>query len=240
MKAKFLLILCLVCNIMFAQDDNDFTAENTLDTNNESSDSAKIGANGFQFQLENAGINSKFSEFGSGFFLNKLIMVSSKKIGALAKIDPNTNEAYKDLFCLDIKEDGDLSSPLLFSRILNTNDSEDQLTFSPDEKTVYFTRSDKDNSLQYKLYKADLQEDSHGNWINHKQLLTNYDNVSIENPHVDPKGEKLYFSSNMSDSYGGYDLYVASINENGTLGKPQNLGPNVNTPSELKNILRYH
>ncbi|SFZ90856.1 hypothetical protein SAMN05428642_1011179 [Flaviramulus basaltis] len=29
-------------------------------------------------------------------------MISSKKLGGLAKIDPNTNEAYKELFCLNI------------------------------------------------------------------------------------------------------------------------------------------
>ncbi len=46
-----------------------------------------IGANGFEFELLDAGVNTKYSEIGTGFFRNKLIMVSSKKLGGLAKID---------------------------------------------------------------------------------------------------------------------------------------------------------
>lgn len=234
MKPKYLISLCFASSFAFGQDASEFLVENEIKTNETIYNASNIDANGYQFSLTNAGINSKFSEFGSGFFLNKLIMVSSKKIGILDNIDPNTNEGYKDLFCLDIKEDGGLARPLLFSRILNTNHSEDQLTFTPDEKTVYFTRSDKNNSLEYKLYKADLEEDSHGNWINQKQVSINAANVSIENPYVTPKGDKIYFSSNMADSYGGYDLYVSNIKADGALGKPVNLGPNVNTPLDEK------
>lgn len=194
-----------------------------------------IDANGFSFELLDAGVNTKYSEFGSGFFRNKLIMVSSKKIGGFAKIDFNTNEAYKELFCLDVSTSGALSSPQLFSRILNTNDSEGQLTFSPNQKTVYYTRSSKENSLVYKLYKADLEEESHGNWINQELLDINSKNVSIETPFINSKGDKLYFAANnMDDSYGGYDLYVSDVNADGTLSTPKNLGSKVNTASDEK------
>ncbi len=234
MKTNVLAFILLSFSFAFSQGPSELIAENDINNDITSTSSAEIDNNGFNFEIINTDVNSKYSEFGSGFFMDKLIMVSSKKIGALAKIDPNTNEAYKDLFCLDIKENGSLSSPLLFSRILNTNNSEDQLTFTPDQKTVFFTRSDKGNSLEYKLYKADLEEDSHGNWINHKLLSVNENNVSIENPFVDPKGEKIYFSANMSNSYGGYDIYVADIKSDGSLGPATNLGPNVNTPSDEK------
>lgn len=201
---------------------------------NKASSSKSIDANGFEFELLDAGVNTKYSEIGSGFFRNKLIMVSSKKLGGLAKIDPNTNEAYKDLFCLDINKNGALSLPLLFSRILNTRDSEDQLTFSPDQKTVYYTRSSKGNSMEYKLYKAVLEEDSHGNWINEELLSINKTNVSIENPFMSPKGDKLYFSSNMPESNGGYDIYVSDIHTDGSLSTPENLGSTINTLSDEK------
>lgn len=232
MRISLFTSIILCCAFVFSQESSDLIAENNF--NNSNSNTIAIDNNGFNFEILDAGVNSKYSEFGSGFFMDKLIVVSSKKIGALAKIDPNTNEAYKDLFCSDIKENGKLSSPLLFSRILNTNDSEDQLAFTPDQKTVFFTRSERDNSLVYKLYKSTLEEGSHGNWTNQVLLPINKTNISIENPFVSPKGDKIYFSSNMSDSYGGYDLYVADIKPDGTLGKAKNLGPNVNTPSDEK------
>ncbi|AUP78845.1 OmpA family protein [Flavivirga eckloniae] len=238
MRTKVCLLVFLISNIVLSQGTSNLIASNHFSYNNSNlslhKSSKSIDANGFEFELLDAGINTKFSEIGSGFFRNKLIMVSSKKIGGLAKIDPNTNEAYKDLFCLDISKNGRLSLPLLFSRILNTNDSEDQLTFSPDQKTVYYTRSSKENSLEYKLYKAVLEEDSHGNWINEELLSINKENVSIENPYMSPKGDKIYFSSNMPESIGGYDIYVSNINEDGTLSSPENLGRTINTVKDEK------
>lgn len=242
MKASIFVIICLISNVIFSQgpstliadNSNNNTIKNNLIVPNSLISSSEIGANGFDFEILDAGVNTKYSEIGTGFFRNKLIMVSSKKLGGFAKIDFNTNEAYKELFCVDISENGALSRPLLFSRILNTNDSEDQLTFSPDEKTVYFTRSSKENSLEYKLYKAILEEDSHGNWINEELLSINKNNVSIENPFLNRKGDKLYFSSNMPGSIGGFDIYVSTVNADGSLGTPKNLGHSINTTADEK------
>ena len=83
----------LVCNLIIAQGPSNFTAENDLSYTRDAAEYDEIGPNGFQFEILDAGVNTKYSEFGSGFFRNKLIMVSSKKIGGFAKIDPNTNEA---------------------------------------------------------------------------------------------------------------------------------------------------
>lgn len=236
MKTKLCFFIFLVSNIVISQGPSNLIASNNFTFNdfNKAPSAPIIEANGFNFDLLDAGVNSPFSEIGSGFFRNKLIMVSSKKIGSLAKIDPNTGEAYKELFCLDIDRNGRLSSPYLFSRILNTSDSEDQLTFTPDQNTVYYTRSNRNNSLEYKLYKAILEEDSAGNWINEEYLTINKPNVSIENPFVNRAGDKLYFSSNMAGGKGGYDIYVSNINIDGSLGEPQNLGSTINTPFDDK------
>lgn len=241
MKTKVFVIICLVSNFIFSQEPSNLIARNfttaqpTVNyTNSASASSNEIGTNGFGFEVLDAGVNTKYSEIGTGFFRNKLIMVSSKKLGGLAKIDSNTNEAYKELFCLDISKNGTLSRPLLFSRMLNTNDSEDQLTFSPDQKTVYFTRSSRENSLEYKLYKATLEEGSHGNWINEELLDINKNKVSIETPFLNRTGDKLYFASNMPGSIGGYDIYVSNVKADGTLDTPKNLGHSINTTSDEK------
>ncbi|MDO5972389.1 OmpA family protein [Flavivirga aquimarina] len=214
MKVYFIIILWLQSALLFSQ--------------------STIGSNGFQFKTFNTDINTEFSEIGTGFFKGKLIIVSSKKIGDLAKIDPKTNEAYKELYCLDTLGNGALGEPMLFSRILNTNNSEDQVSFSPDQNTIYYSRSNKENSLEFKLYRATLEKDSHGNWINETLLHFNSENVSIENPFVNSKGNKLYFSANMPDAIGGYDIYVSDINPDGTLSNPKNLGGKINTAFDDK------
>lgn len=239
MKKILLIFICFASHALYSQDSSTpikttVVSEKSLKQPPTYLKNNNIGANGFNFELLDAGVNSKYSEFGSGFFRNKLILVSSKKIGGFAKIDPNTNEAYKELYCLDVSNNGSLSSPFLFSRILNTSDSEDQLAFSPDQKTVYYTRSSKENSLEFKLFRAELEEDSHGNWINAELLDINKEGVSIEDPFLNATGDKLYFSSNGSNSFGGYDLFVSTVNKDGSLNTPKNLGLSINTTYDEK------
>ncbi|WP_406684991.1 OmpA family protein [Seonamhaeicola sp. MEBiC1930] len=239
MRFKLLIIICLGVNMIIGQTSfvaNNISKETSFSDSyvNIKNSNVSIDANGFNFEVLDTGINSKFSEFASGFFRSKLIVVSSKKIGGLAKIDPNTNEAYKELFCLDVSESGELGSPLLFSRILNTSLSEDQITFSPDQNTVYYTRSTQENSLEFKLYKATLERNSHGNWIDHEMLSINQEGVSIETPYLNKNGTLLYFSSNMEGSIGGYDIFVSRVGEDGILEKPINLGHAINTTSDEK------
>ncbi len=219
-------VLCaalLFCTYSFDKTD---PAKDKVDDSNKS---------GYAYTVDITKINSKYSEIACTTFRKKLVIVSSKKIGGLGNgVDPLTNEPYTDLFCTDIKAYGELSQPLLFSRILNTKGSEGQVAFSPDEHTIYYTRSKRNNSLNYKLYKADLEKDSNGKWINEVELAISSDNYSIENPHVTADGKYLYFSSNMKGSFGGFDIYKAEIFEDGSLGKPINLGDVVNTSKDEK------
>ncbi len=242
MKTNFLYGFFFISTIIFAQTTGELALANynLKEINNlfkvkSSSKPDAISDNGFNFEILDAGVNSKYSEFCSGFFKNKVIMVSSKKLGPVAKIDPKTGEGFQDLYCLDVDKNGRLSRPLLFSRVLNSKYNEGQLTFTPDEKTVYFTRSTELISNRYKLYKAVFEEDSKEKWINEELLSINSEYVSIENPYINSTGDKLYFSANnMPDSYGGFDLYVCDIKPNGDLSEPINLGSCINTDKDEK------
>ena len=204
-----------------AQDEASIIKASNEDTNSYTS--------GLAFTVQSTAINTKYSEFSSGTFRNKLILVSSKKIGGLGNgIDKHTNEPYTELFCLDIDGENNVSNPLLFSRILNTKHNEGQVAFSPNERFIYYTRSQRDNSENYQLYKATLQLNSHGNWVNHQQLTFNT-NYSVEHPFVSADGKTLYFASNKPGGLGGYDIYAAAIAKNGSIGMPKNLGDAVNT-----------
>ena len=199
-----------------------------------SNEDTNIKRSGLEFTVQGSNINTKYSEFSSGTFRNKLIMVSSKKIGGFGNgIDNYTNEPYTELFCLDIEKNGEISNPLLFSRILNTKHNEGHVTFSPDETVIYYTRSHRENSANYQLYIAYLEANSHGNWKNERQLTLNA-TYSIENPQVSPDGQQLYFSSNKPGGHGGFDLYVAPIQRDGSIGTPKNLGSGINSAKDEK------
>jgi len=233
-KLSILAFLLLTFSLVAQNETSYFEASNTELTTIENNDAPYIGNNGFNFATFDTGINTKYSEFGSGFFMNKFIMVSAKKLGGLAKKDKHTGEGYRNLFCVDINKDGTLENPILFSRIINTLDNEDQVTFLPDGQTMYFTRSIEDGSPIYKLYKTKLKKNSIGNWIEQVELDVNVEGYSIENPFVSPKGDKLYFSSNKPGGLGGYDLYVSKIKPDGTLFEPVNLGDVINTTEDDK------
>ncbi len=189
--------------------------------------------NSADFSILTTAINTKYSEIGSGLFKGKLMMVSSKKIGAIGNgIDSVTGQPFTDLFCIDVKEDGQLKRPLLFSRLLNTKDNEGQVAFTADEQTIYFTRSTRENSKNYQLFKADLMENSNGNWINFQRLDVSSDFHSVENPSI--KDNILYFSSDKLGGFGGFDLYSSEINEDGSLQEAINLGESVNSNKDEK------
>lgn len=229
MKALTNIFILILCTGSFAFGNTSYN--NVLVNETEESVVPKKG--GSDYSILTTAINTKYSEIGSGLFRDKLMLVSSKKIGAIGNgVDPNTGQPYTDLFCVDVKKDGQLKRPLLFSRILNTKDNEGQVAFTEDEKTIFFTRSTRENSKNYQLYKAVLQENSNGNWVDIKKLNVSSDFYSVENPFF--KDNKLYFASDKPGGFGGFDLYVAELKEDGTLGKAINLGDTVNTAEDDK------
>ncbi len=231
----YIFTVILFCgNLAFAQDSFDASLDelNSLDVILD--DKVDVKENNIaDYSILTTAINTKYSEIASGLFKDKLMLVSSKKIGAIGTgIDPTTNQPFTDLFCVDIKDSGQLKRPLLFSRLLNTKDNEGQVTFSEDESTIYFTRSSRENPENYQLYKAVLEQNSIGNWVDITKTNVSSDFYSVESPFL--KDNKLYFASNKLGGFGGFDLYVSEIKADGTLSEPVNLGETVNTDKDDK------
>ncbi|WP_347067485.1 OmpA family protein [Flavobacterium sp. WV_118_3] len=191
-------------------------------------------SNGFSFTTYDAGVNSELSEIGTAFFMNKYLILSNKKRGfSTVSIDPKTNTPNHNLFCVEFDKNGNLSRPVIFSKLLDSDGNEGSVTFSTDEKTIYLTRSKEDNSKQFSLYKATLDLEAKGFWKDIQPLAIN-GNYSIETPFMGPKGQKIYFSSDMKGGFGGYDLYSAEVMTDGTLTNVTNLGPTVNSAKDEK------
>lgn len=190
-----------------------------------------------KYDIISTGINSTLSEIGATFFMDKYIMYSSRKTGAIgAGRDANTGNPYNSLYCLNIDKTGNLSHPYFFASVLNEKGNEGGITFSPDQKTVYYTNSTPENTSNYQLYKATFDEECRCSnaWIKKEAISFNNASYSIENPCVSSDGKKIYFSSNMPGGFGGYDLYVAEIDKNGMPLNPKNLGSDINTSNDEK------
>lgn len=109
------------------------------------------------------------------------------------------------------------------------------VTVSADRKTAYFSKavyvkpeygifSKKD--LVHKIYKA---ENINGQWMNVTEIGVCPKYASAIHPTISPDGQRLFFASDMPGSFGKYDIYVADIKKDGSVGIAKNLGQKVNT-----------
>lgn len=228
----FSVILLFISSLSYSQDA--FIANDSFENTSFATSILELND---KYEIISTGINTSLSDVGATFFMNKYIMYSSRKTGAIgAGRDVNTGNPYNSLYCLNIDKTGNLSHPYFFASVLDEKGNEGGITFSPNQKTVYYTNSTPENSTNYQLYKATFDETCRCSnaWIKKEAVVFNDVNYSIENPCVAADGKKMYFSSNMPGGFGGYDLYVADIDENGMPVHPKNLGNEINTMSDEK------
>lgn len=197
----------------------------------------EIKANSGRFNIEDAGINSEFSDYGSSFSDNKLVFASARDTGNVSKkVFKWTNQSFTNLYGSEVKHDGTLSQPERLSKKINTMFHESTPVFTKDGKTMYFTRNNyldgkkgKDGKriTLLKLYKASRFQA--GKWEDVVALPFNSENYSVAHPALSLDEKILYFASDMPGTLGQSDLFKATINQDGSYGTPQNLGATINT-----------
>jgi len=172
-------------------------------------------------------INTTQSDYGVAFLDDNNVVFTRPA-------DENSNNSQSDLFVGEIDEKGEIvnKEPIqgvkAFKKVSKTG-----ITYSKDQKTVYFSakkHKKRRNKNKAQLFKATV--DSLGNWINIEKLPFNKKNFSAGEPSLSKDGKKLYFVSDRPSSYGGTDIYVVSINEDGTYSEPTNLGDKINTTGD--------
>lgn len=196
----------------------------------------QIKNNSGRFEILDAGINSSQSDYGSTILKNKLVFASARDTGTVSKkIFKWTNKYFTNLYMAELKSDGSLETPVRFDSNINSKYNESTPVFTKDGSIMYFTRNNflgrkrgkNDNKRTLlKLYKAEF---ANGKWVNIAELPFNSDQYSIAHPALSIDEKKLYFASDMPGGFGQSDLYSVAINQDGTFGKPENLGPVINT-----------
>lgn len=98
-------------------------------------------------------------------------------------------------------------------------------SMSPDGNELYLYRDDGyDGNIYVSSY-------SNGRWSPASKLNENINTKYWEShASISADREKLYFTSNRRDSYGGLDIYVSRKDSLGSWGPAVNLGPTINTP----------
>lgn len=189
------------------------------------------------YSIANELINTGASEFAPALYGNRVVFASSR----MDLQQPSGNwdgRVYNRLYVSSINSAGGLDSPFFLKSDARTSNSEGPLAFSPDGRTVAFTRNNYVEGLrqipaakmELNLFLADVGVN--GEWLNTRPFPYNGgSDFSTGYPAFSPDGRALYFASNRPGGFGGYDIYVSYLSGT-TWGAPENLGRVINTPGE--------
>lgn len=182
-------------------------------------------------------INSRYSDFAPTEYEGRLIFASSRDTGGLSRnIHKWNNQPFLDLYTARLKDgEAEVDDIKQFSKELNSKFHESTTTFSPDGRTVYFTRNNynqrnyrksKNGTNKLKIYRS---RKKNGSWGIPTEMPFNSDEYSTAHPTLNVDGTKLYFASDMPGTIGLSDIWVVSVDSTEVVGEPRNLGRPINT-----------
>ena len=197
---------------------------------------SEIKANSGRYKIEDAGINTKYSEYGGAHYGNKLIFTSARDTGFLFQRKHKwSNQYFTKLYATEMVTDTTLGTPVKFANKIRIPFHEATPIFTKDGQTMYFTQNNYlkgkkgENAKKitfFKIYKAKLIDKE---WSNVEELPFDSDNYSVGHPALSPDEKTLYFASDMPGTKGQSDIFKCTIDEDGNYGIPENLGSKINT-----------
>jgi WD40-like Beta Propeller Repeat/PKD domain len=170
-----------------------------------------------------------------------IIFISNRKRGVIDNYEfkDENGESYACFnyyFSKIDPSDGSLNQPELLDVDLASRSNKGPLTFSADEKTMYFTK----NRLEPKRFTSNSKPNPVGiytahlngkHWTNIKAFPYCTGKFNYGHPALSADGKRLYFASDTTGGYGGFDIWVCELKD-GQWSPPQNMGPNINTAGD--------
>lgn len=173
---------------------------------------------------------SKILTFGQSFgvqYYKDGIVYSSASPEKGGKRTDRQGRDFLSLYYSDLEED-EIKNTRLFSEKLVFEYHVGAISFSPDNQTMYYTKTVRvrggDNKLKIFSVVFDGKD-----WVDEVELNINSNDYDNAHPAVTPDGKYLIFVSNRPGGYGGKDLWMAEIRPNRTLFGIRNLGPKINS-----------
>jgi len=194
-----------------------------------------IAKNSDRIDLFAIPFNSDDIDFGTFVQDDSFYFSSSRSKGRTKIIDTWSSYPFLDIYEVKIKNDSfEFGKPRPIKGKVNAKYHESTPVITKDGSTMYFTRTNtspkidrKNREIDHlKIYRATTVK---GKWKQVEDLSINGDNYSSAHPVLSPDGNMLYFVSDMPGGFGETDIYSVVLHSDGSLGKPANLGPSINT-----------
>jgi outer membrane protein OmpA-like peptidoglycan-associated protein len=120
------------------------------------------------------------------------------------------------------------SEPMNLGPVVNSPSWDSQPTFSSDGRTLYFASKRPGGKGSSDIWKTELL--AGGEWMTPVNIGDSVNTAGTEmSPSLHPDDLTLYFTSDGHPGMGGLDLYYSRKDENGSWGKPLNMGYPINT-----------
>lgn len=182
-----------------------------------------------EYEIEVMGFNSSRAEYAPVLYKNNQLVITSDRASSEGDETYNwTGNAFSDLFLVDLESNtvSDFTGPL------NTEDNEGTAIFNRDYTEVYFTRcygGGKWGEDHCKIMRSEVSGDS---WSIPQALPFVQEGINYGGPALSDDGQRLYFSSNHPDGWGGHDIYYSERQGDGTWGPPQLMTRVINTEAD--------
>lgn len=184
-----------------------------------------------EFRATVSSVNSPSAEFGPSFAGQNQLLFSSARTDRGGTF---SGQAVNHPFVARFGPGGDLEEPFL---LRNGYDGGNvgPVSYSPDGAKVVFTRNNftdgkrmvPNSGEQLTLWIAEVNPS--GQWVNARPVPFNQSGSSTGFGSFSPDGLAIFFASNRSDGYGGYDIYRARWEGNDWAAVPENLGTVINS-----------
>ena len=174
-------------------------------------------------------LNTPASEYSPVFLNNELYFTSSR---GKDKLYEATGTPFTDIFKVASRgANVDLATVAPLPPGINSTSINDGcITFSPDGKTMVFSKCNsgkKKGGDDCDLYLSRYRNNA---WTEPVMININQPTFWESTPAFSPDGRTLYFASNRKGGYGGTDIYSAQMDTRGRFSRVKNLGPDINTP----------
>jgi outer membrane protein OmpA-like peptidoglycan-associated protein len=181
--------------------------------------------------------NSDKADFGTAFFGNKIVYSSSKDTTKFDQKLYNWNqEPFLTLYVAERNiENGTFFNEQIFLPNVQSKYHESTVAFNKDLTKVYYTTNilkkkklvnDEEGTNNFKIVRGTVEDLK----LKHSEdIFFDSPNYSVGHPAISEDGKWLFFASDMPGGFGGADLYVSQIADDGTISPAKNLGSEINT-----------
>ncbi len=180
---------------------------------------------------EDKNFKSTYMDYSPSFNGDDIYFSSTRRDCNGDDVNGITGMKSGDIFYMQKDDKGKWKRYEAVDETVNSKYDEGACCFTPDGKTMFFTRCRVDATYPRfaEIYSSSRNDAA---WGEAKLCEISKDTLSsYAHPAVSPKGDYLYFVSDMPGGYGGLDLWRVSLSGL-SFGPVENLGSDINTEGD--------